>query len=200
MPWSEKKVRVHNFNFSLLNKLLLLEPVAILACCAKIGDPRLSLRISCRDCGSHEEIQDKKKIADHTFDCLETPFDDNDLGKLEIKTVPKVPTLGKVAPSQEIPGLQVTNDPFKKKTAPLGNARQKVKIAKLGVPSLDLSSLKNVKEYKDWYGYSQKLENAIRLMREKIESLENYKEMTELQFTQLQKEIESLKSQNKSLS
>ena len=127
-----------------------------------------------------EEIQDKKKIADHTFDCLETPFDDNDLGKLEIKTVPKVPTLGKVAPSQEIPGLQVTNDPFKKKTAPLGNARQKVKIAKLGVPSLDLSSLKNVKEYKDWYGYSQKLENAIRLMREKIESLENYKEMTDL--------------------
>ena len=127
-----------------------------------------------------EEIQDKKKIADHTFDCLETPFDDNDLGKLEIKTAPKVPTLGKVAPSQEIPGLQVTNDPFKKKTAPLGNARQKVKIAKLGVPSLDLSSLKNVKEYKDWYGYSQKLENAIRLMREKIESLENYKEMTDL--------------------
>lgn len=45
-----------------------------------------------------------------------------------------------------------------------------MKIAKLGIPQLDFTNLKNVKEYKDWYGYSQKLENAIRLMREKIES------------------------------
>jgi len=24
----------------------------------------------------------------------------------------------------------------------------------MGIPSLDLSNLKNVKDYKDWYGYS----------------------------------------------
>jgi hypothetical protein len=47
-----------------------------------------------------------------------------------------------------------------------------MKIAQLGVPGLDLSTLKNVKDYKDWYGYAQKLENAIKLMREKISSLE----------------------------
>lgn len=44
---------------------------------------------------------------------------------------------------------------------------------KLGVPTLDFSNLKGVKEYKDWYAYSQKLENAIRLLREKTDGLEN---------------------------
>lgn len=33
-------------------------------------------------------------------------------------------------------------------------AKQKHVALKLGVPSLDLSTLKGVKEYKDWYGYS----------------------------------------------
>lgn len=32
--------------------------------------------------------------------------------------------------------------------------RQKHTLVKLGIPALDLSGLKNVKEYKDWYGYS----------------------------------------------
>ena len=48
-----------------------------------------------------------------------------------------------------------------------------MKIAKLGVPTLDFSNLKTVKEYKDWFGYSKKLENAISLLREKIDGLEN---------------------------
>lgn len=34
------------------------------------------------------------------------------------------------------------------------NARSKKNMVKLGIPSLDLSTLKNVKDYKDWYGYS----------------------------------------------
>ena len=33
-------------------------------------------------------------------------------------------------------------------------AKQKHVALKLGVPSLDLSNLKGVKEYKDWYAYS----------------------------------------------
>jgi hypothetical protein len=51
--------------------------------------------------------------------------------------------------------------------------RAKMKIAKLGVPSLDFTNLKSVKEYKDWFGYSKKLESAISLLREKIDGLEN---------------------------
>ena len=35
-----------------------------------------------------------------------------------------------------------------------GKYRAKKKIAQMGIPSLDLSTLKNVKEFKDWYGYS----------------------------------------------
>jgi hypothetical protein len=40
------------------------------------------------------------------------------------------------------------------------------------VPNLDLSKLKNVKDYKEWYHYSKKLEDAIKLLRERIDSLE----------------------------
>lgn len=40
------------------------------------------------------------------------------------------------------------------------------------VPGLDFSNLKQVKDFKDWYSYSKKLEDAIRLLREKIRELE----------------------------
>jgi len=53
----------------------------------------------------------------------------------------------------------------------LSNARQKQKNLQLGIPQLDFSNLKQVQDYKDWYAYSQKLELAIKLMREKIEGL-----------------------------
>ena len=145
----------------------------------------------------YEDFEDMKmgNNQDKTFEFKESPFDD-DLGNLQVRQAPKVPTLGKVAPSQEIPALTSKPEPFKKAAA-LQGARQKVKIAKLGVPSLDLSTLKNVKEYKDWYGYSQKLENAIRLMREKIEAQENEINMRDLHIIQLEKEVENLKAQNK---
>ena len=45
------------------------------------------------------------------------------------------------------------------------------------MPQLDLSNLKQVKDYKDWYAYSQKLELAIKLTREKIESLKQEREL-----------------------
>ena len=41
-------------------------------------------------------------------------------------------------------------------------------MIKKKVPGLDLSNLKPVKDYKDWYGYSKKLEEAMKLLREKI--------------------------------
>ena len=40
------------------------------------------------------------------------------------------------------------------------------------MPGLDFSHLKQVKDFKDWYSYSKKLEDAIRLLREKIRDLE----------------------------
>lgn len=44
--------------------------------------------------------------------------------------------------------------------------------AKKKVPGLDFSHLKSVKDFKDWYSYAKKLEDAIRLLREKINILE----------------------------
>ena len=43
-----------------------------------------------------------------------------------------------------------------------------ITMVKKKVPGLDLSNLKPVKDYKDWYGYSKKLEEAMKLLREKI--------------------------------
>lgn len=42
---------------------------------------------------------------------------------------------------------------------------------------MDFTQLKQVKEYKDWYGYSQKLEKAITLLKEKVDGLENEREL-----------------------
>lgn len=72
--------------------------------------------------------------------------------------------------------VQAINNPIKQ----LGPMRAKMKIAKLGVPSLDFTNLKSVKEYKDWFGYSKKLESAISLLREKIDGLENQMDLNVL--------------------
>ena len=40
------------------------------------------------------------------------------------------------------------------------------------VPGLDFSNLKHVKEYKDWYAYAKKLEDALSLLRYRIKELE----------------------------
>lgn len=62
----------------------------------------------------------------------------------------------------------------------LSSANQKQKRVQLGIPQLDFSNLKQVTDYKDWYAYSQKLELAIKLMREKIEGLKQEREMSYL--------------------
>lgn len=49
----------------------------------------------------------------------------------------------------------------------------KMKKKKTNVPELDFSNLKQIKDYKDWYSYSKKLEDAIRLLREKINSIDD---------------------------
>ena len=79
----------------------------------------------------------------------------------------------------------------------IGNARAKKNIKQLGIPSLDLSTLKNVKDFKDWYGYSQKLENAIRLLREKNVALEAERDMKDLHIMKMEKQVETLTNQVK---
>eukprot|EP00347_Sterkiella_histriomuscorum_P010894 403374515 len=49
----------------------------------------------------------------------------------------------------------------------------KIKKKKGTVPELDFSQLKQIKDYKDWYSYSKKLEDAIRLLRDKINHMED---------------------------
>ena len=70
---------------------------------------------------------------------------------------------------------------------------------KLGVPSLDFTALKQVKEYKDWYAYSQKLENATRLLRERVENLENERELMKLREEKTTQYLSKLQQQAKSL-
>ena len=52
----------------------------------------------------------------------------------------------------------------------IGDRRDKKRLSK--VPGLDFSNLKQVKDFKDWYSYAKKLEDAIRLLRESIQNYE----------------------------
>jgi hypothetical protein len=49
------------------------------------------------------------------------------------------------------------------KSFTLGDPRSKSQNRR--VPGLDFSNLKHVKEYKDWYAYAKKLEDALSLLR-----------------------------------
>lgn len=44
------------------------------------------------------------------------------------------------------------------------------------MPGLDFSNLKHVKDYKDWYAYAKKLEDALTLLRQRITELESEKD------------------------
>lgn len=55
-------------------------------------------------------------------------------------------------PVDDLNSLEPTN--LQESVKSLAQAKQKHTALKLGVPSLDFTQLKQVKEYKDWYGYS----------------------------------------------
>lgn len=42
----------------------------------------------------------------------------------------------------------------------------------VSVPKLNLKSVENNIEFKDWYGYSKKLEDAVRIQTERVHALE----------------------------
>lgn len=60
------------------------------------------------------------------------------------------------------------------KSFTLGDPRSKSQNRR--VPGLDFSNLKHVKEYKDWYAYAKKLEDAMSLLRQRIKDLEDENE------------------------
>ena len=109
------------------------------------------------------------------------------------KSTPIIPKLGASASNDKLTMYQGN---LKKNLGlhnkNVANARAKKNMVTMGIPALDLSTLKNVKEFKDWYGYSQKLENAIRLLREKTEAQEKEGDMKDLHMMKLEKQIESL--------
>lgn len=41
------------------------------------------------------------------------------------------------------------------------------------VPGLDFTQLKHIKDYKEWYSYAKKLEDALSLLRKRINQLED---------------------------
>ena len=145
----------------------------------KIGE-QLHTQMEIRE-NPYEDIEGIGDAAnDRSVDIGDVPYG----GGLEVNLSKKrdASPLGLKLPSGDNPnsvetlGNMLASNKLDKKPS-ISNARQKLKIAKLGVPSLDLSGLKNVKEYKDWYGYSQKLENCIGLLRERAEALEKERDM-----------------------
>lgn len=131
------------------------------------------------------------KGKDNTVEMHESPFRDDavdlagSLGRRQAPLAqPSVLNKPPVAPSALSGGQPFEQCNMKMNLGlhnkKVGNARSKKNIQNMGIPALDLSTLKNVKDFKDWYGYSQKLENAIRLLREKNTALENERDMQDL--------------------
>ena len=170
----------------------------------KIGE-QLHTQMEVRE-NPYEDLEGVGGVhVDHTVEMADIPFDGDLGGDLSKKKTGgasplplglKLPTGGQ-AQSVENLGLQLNLNKVDKGNKGLSKASQKNKIAKLGVPALDLSGLKNAKEYKDWYGYSQKLENCIALLREKVDALEKEKDMQHLQLLKQEKQIESLTLKNR---
>ena len=150
----------------------------------------------------YEDLDVGDDRVDRTVEMADMPFADEFDQKLQTKQSGKrdaSPLVLKLSGVEQQPqsiqklGIQLEqNRTDKTKIGMPSLAKQKHTINKLGIPALDLSGLKNVKEYKDWYGYSQKLENCIRLLREKTEGQEKKIDMQHLQLMKQETQIENL--------
>ena len=98
-------------------------------------------------------------FKDHTVEIAASPFDDNlvggDLSKKR-SGMPMIPPLSGLGHSTSNDKMSMVQGNMKMNLGMhnknVGNARAKKNIVKMGIPSLDLSTLKNAKDYKDWYG------------------------------------------------
>jgi len=105
----------------------------------------------------------------------------------------KEPPLMVQKKKHDLPPMRIAPTVGKAADAPSNTFLQnKLRSKMTPVPALDFSNLKNVKEYKDWYAYSQKLENAIQLLREKVESLENEKDAMSLKLWKSEQQVQNL--------
>jgi len=73
------------------------------------------------------------------------------------------------------------------------------KRSKSPVPGLDFSNLKHVKDYKDWYAYAKKLEDAVTLLNQRIKLLEDENQELKDSLTALQTRLDALTTENKQL-
>jgi sugar-specific transcriptional regulator TrmB len=67
------------------------------------------------------------------------------------------------------------------------------------VPVLDFNRLKQVKAYKDWYGYSQKLEKSVKILRTKIKKIEDEQIETNSKYNKVLNQNRSLYALNEKL-
>ena len=73
------------------------------------------------------------------------------------------------------------------------------KRSKSPVPGLDFSNLKHVKDYKDWYAYAKKLEDAVTLLNQRIKLLEDENQELKDAVSSLQTRMDALTTENKQL-
>jgi hypothetical protein len=64
------------------------------------------------------------------------------------------------------------------------------------VPGLDFSNLKQNKDFKDWYSYAKKLEDAIKLLREKISMMEKENVDQEFKYQKLSSQFDLMTNMN----
>lgn len=110
----------------------------------------------------------KTLLAQNTIKSLYTQEDDDDedRNQIDFQTVPDKQNSSLCKNDRD------SDFENKKLSKSFNLGRPKLK-QKSKVPGLDFSNLKQVKDYKDWYSYSKKLEDAIRLLRERIKHLES---------------------------
>lgn len=110
----------------------------------------------------YEDLDDEgagHAMKDRTVEIAASPFEDNIVpGALTKKQsgMIAIPPLGVSQSNDKLTSIPQGNMKMNLglHNKNVGNARAKKNIVKMGIPALDLSTLKNVKDFKDWYGYS----------------------------------------------
>ena len=98
------------------------------------------------------------------MDIAQSPFDNDLIGDLKTKKPPALPIVPGGGSQKNLfaaddAGGQVSNQGNIRMNLGLhnkkfANQRAKKNLVNMGIPALDFTSLKHVKDFKDWYGYS----------------------------------------------
>lgn len=67
------------------------------------------------------------------------------------------------------------------------------------IPVLDFRKLKQVKAYKDWFGYSQKLEKSVKMLRSRVQKFERERNEFDIKFNKLRSQNQNLYTLNQKL-